>query len=109
MLQVGNLPKINQIQTKKTNTANTTNKMKLKNEQGLFEKTNKKEDKSSNGKFDISECAKSFAKGIFSPLTAIIKHPIATIGVVAATAAACTLVPVLGPIMAVGFGALSAF
>ena len=41
MLQVGNLPKINQIQTKKTNTANTTNKMKLKNEQGLFEKTNK--------------------------------------------------------------------
>ena len=109
MLQVGNLPEINQIQTKKTNTANTTNKMKLKNEQDLFKKTNKKEDKSSNGKFDISECAKSFAKGIFSPLTAIIKHPIATIGVVAATAAACTLVPVLGPIMAVGFGALSAF
>ncbi len=65
--------------------------------------------KNNNGKFDISECIKNFAKGVISPLTAIIKHPLMTIGVVGVTIAACQLIPVLGPILAIGFGGLSVF
>ena len=111
MMTVENLSKANQIQTKKiiATKKQAQQKTKFENKLDSFGKISKKEDKSSNGKFDVSECVKSFAKGVFSPLTAIIKHPVATIGVVAATIAACTLVPVLGPIMAVGFGALSIF
>lgn len=66
-------------------------------------------DKSTNGKFDFSEAGKHFLKGLISPITAVIKHPIATIGLVAGTIAACSLVPVLGPALAVGFGAYSLF
>ncbi len=65
--------------------------------------------KSNNSKFDFSECAKNFAKGVLSPLTAVVKHPIAAITTIAATTVACTVVPVLGPVMAVGFGILSVF
>lgn len=75
----------------------------------LFEKPNKKVDKSSNGKFDISECVKNFAKGLLSPITAVIKHPLMTIGTLAATVALCSVVPVMAPILAVGFGALSVY
>lgn len=67
------------------------------------------ENKSNNGKFDVSECAKNFGKGLLSPITAVFEHPIATIGMVGAAAIACTLVPVLGPLMAVGFAGLSLF
>jgi len=66
-------------------------------------------DKSSNGKFDLSEAGNNFVKGVLSPVTAIIKHPVATIGLVAATAAACAVVPVLGPVLAVGFGAMGVY
>jgi len=66
-------------------------------------------DKSNNGKFDISECAKNFIKGVISPVTAVIEHPVMTVGIIAASAAACTLVPVLGPAMGIGFAALSVF
>lgn len=66
-------------------------------------------DKSNNGKFDISEAAKNLGKGIISPITAMIKHPIASIALVAGTVAATTLVPVLGPVMAVGFGVASLY
>ena len=69
----------------------------------------KKVDKSNNGKFDFSEAGKNFLKGLISPITAVIKHPIATIGLVAGTITACSLVPVLGPALAVGFGAYSLF
>ena len=41
-----------------------------------FEKNYKKADKSSNDKFDFSECVKNFGKGLLSPITAIIKHPL---------------------------------
>ncbi len=68
-----------------------------------------KTDKSNNGKFDISEAGKNFLKGVISPITAVIKHPVATLGIIGATAAACALVPVLGPLTAIGFGALSLF
>ncbi len=72
-----------------------------------FEK--KKDDKSNNGKFDIAEAGKNFIKGVFSPLTAVIKHPVMTIAMVGVTAAACSLIPVLTPILGIGFGALSVF
>lgn len=65
--------------------------------------------KSNNGKFDVSEAGKNLVKGITSPITAMIKHPIATIGVIAATAAATTFVPVLCPVLVVGFGAASLY
>ncbi len=66
-------------------------------------------DKSNNGKFDASEAGKNFLKGILSPLTAVIKHPVITLATIGITAAACALVPVLGPILGIGFGALSIF
>lgn len=66
-------------------------------------------DKSSNGEFDLSEAGNNFVKGVLSPVTAIIKHPVATIGLVAATAAACAVVPVAGPVLAVTFGAMGAW
>ena len=84
-------------------------KAKIEYKHDSIEISSIKQDKSNNGKFDISECAKNFIKGVLSPLTAVIEHPVMTIGMVAATAVACSLVPVLGPIMAVGFGALSVF
>ncbi len=65
------------------------------------------QDASNDGKFTIKEALKNFGKGIISPITTIIKHPIMTIGAIAATALACSVVPVLTPILAVGFGALS--
>ncbi len=66
-------------------------------------------DKSNNGKFDFSQAAKNFGKGLISPITMMFKHPLATIGIVAATAAATSLVPVLGPLLAIGFGAASVY
>lgn len=68
-----------------------------------------KEDKSNNGKFDADEAITNFAKGLWSPVTVLIKHPIAAIGMLGGTAVACTLVPVLGPILAVGFGAMGVY
>lgn len=65
------------------------------------------EDKSNNNQFDFSEAAKNFGKGAISPVTAAIKHPFITAGVLAGTVAACSIVPVLGPAMLLGFGALS--
>lgn len=68
-----------------------------------------KEDRKNNGKFDVSEAVNNFGKGLCSPITALIKHPVAAIGMVGATAVACSLVPVLGPILAVGFGAIGIY
>ena len=67
-----------------------------------------KNDKSNNNEFDFSEAAKNFGKGAISPVTAAIKHPFLTVGLLAGTVAACSVVPVLGPAMLLGFGALSA-
>ncbi len=72
-----------------------------------FEK--KKVDKSNNGKFDITEALNNFGKGLLNPLTAVIKHPVITIAMIGITAAACSLIPVLTPILGIGFGALSLF
>ena len=63
--------------------------------------------KSNNNEFDISEAAKNFGKGVISPVTAAVKHPFLTVGLLAGTVAACSIVPVLGPAMLLGFGALS--
>lgn len=68
-----------------------------------------KEDKSKNGKFDVSEAVKNLGKGILSPFTAMIKHPVATVGLIAGTVALTTLIPVLTPVLAVGFGAVGLY
>ena len=64
---------------------------------------------SNDGNFSKKEAGKNFLKGILSPLKAVIEHPIISIGTVAVTGIACSLVPVLSPVMSVGFGALSIF
>lgn len=79
------------------------------NEKIFFAGKPQKIDNSNNGKFDMSEAGKNFFKGIFSPITAIIEHPIATVGMVAGTIAACSILPILGPALAVGFGAYSLY
>lgn len=104
MKNIENFPTSNAVQ----NNRNTNYGILKGQEADILEKTTDK-DKSNNGKFDISECIKNFAKGVFSPVTSVIQHPFMTIGVVAATAVACTLVPVLTPVMGIGFGALSVF
>lgn len=68
-----------------------------------------KEDKSKNGKFDVSEAIKNLGKGILSPFTAMIKHPVATVGLIAGTVALTTLIPVLTPVLAIGFGAVGIY
>lgn len=72
-----------------------------------FEKK-EKENKASNGKFDLSEASKNFFKGMISPITAMIKHPIITAGTVAATSVLCSIIPVAASIMTVGFGTVAA-
>lgn len=66
-------------------------------------------DKSKNNKFDISEAAKNFFKGVISPITGLIKHPMAGIAMIGGAALACIAVPALGPLMALGFGALGVY
>lgn len=62
-----------------------------------------------DGKFSKKEAGKNFLKGIFSPLKAIVEHPILSVGTAAVAGIACSLVPILSPIMSIGFGALSIF
>lgn len=69
----------------------------------------RKVDKTNNGQFDADVAANNFCKGLLSPITAIIKHPIATIGVVGATALACAAIPVLAPATAIVFGAIGVY
>ncbi|MBR6098487.1 hypothetical protein IKP85_01945 [bacterium] len=68
-----------------------------------------KDDKSNNGKFDISEAHRNFIKGMISPVTAIFKHPLAALGIIGGTAAACMIIPALAPITVVGFGVLGIY
>ena len=63
---------------------------------------------SNDGKFTFKEAAKNFGKGIISPLKVIIDHPVMALGTIAAAGAACSMVPVLTPVLTIGFGALSA-
>lgn len=107
MFAIENVKNINRNSFPELKSCDIKRTIELENKPDTFEK--KKIDKSANGKFDVSECIKNFAKGVLSPITAVVKHPLITAGTVAVTAAACTLVPVLGPIMAVGFGTLSVF
>ena len=71
--------------------------------------SNSKNTKSSNGKFDASEAGKNFVNGMIDPFKAIIKHPVASLGMIGGTAVACMLVPALGPVTVAGFGALGIF
>ena len=76
---------------------------------GKTDNFEKRTDKSNNGKFDLSEAGKNFLKGIISPVTALVKHPLMTIGIIGGTILTCSLVPVLAPVTAIGFGALSLY
>lgn len=68
-----------------------------------------KKDPSCDNKFTKLEALKNFGKGIISPLKAIVQHPFISIGMIGATIAACMAVPALGPLMTIGFGALSLY
>ena len=72
-------------------------------------KCTKKIDPTNDGKFSFWQAAKNFGKGLISPITVIFKHPLMTLATVAAVGAACFFVPVLTPILTLGFGALSVF
>ncbi len=86
-----------------------TPKLEYVNDEVQIKTKKAKEDKSNNGKFDVSECLKNFVKGVLSPLAVIKEHPIMAIGMSVLTITACTFVPVIGPVMGIGFGLLSAF
>lgn len=83
---------------------------KLKNKVAVQTFTSRRNfDKTNNGQFDADVAANNFCKGLLSPITAIIKHPIATIGVVGATALACSVAPILAPATAIVFGAMGIY
>lgn len=83
---------------------------KLKNKAAVQTFTSRRNfDKTNNGEFDANVAANNFCKGLLSPITAIIKHPIATIGVVGATALACSVAPILAPATAIVFGAMGIY
>lgn len=83
---------------------------KLKNKAAVQTFTSRRNfDKTNNGEFDADVAANNFCKGLLSPITAIIKHPIATIGVVGATALACSVAPILAPATAIVFGAMGIY
>lgn len=52
---------------------------KLKNNRAVPQTftSHRTKDKTNNGQFDIDVALNNFGKGLFSPITAIIKHPIA--------------------------------
>lgn len=83
---------------------------KLKNKAAVQTFTSRRNfDKTNNGEFNANVAANNFCKGLLSPITAIIKHPIATIGVVGATALACSVAPILAPATAIVFGAMGIY
>lgn len=83
---------------------------KLKNKATFQTFTSRRNfDKTNNRQFDADVAANNFCKGLLSPITAIIKHPIATIGVVGATALACSVAPILAPATAIVFGAMGIY
>lgn len=83
---------------------------KLKNKAAVQTFTSRRNfDKTNNGEFNANVAANNFCKGLLSPITAIIKHPIATIWVVGATALACSVAPILAPATAIVFGAMGIY
>lgn len=82
---------------------------KLKNKAVQTFTSRRNFDKTNNGEFDANVAANNFCKGLLSPITAIIKHPITTIGVVGATALACSVAPILAPATAIVFGAMGIY
>lgn len=83
---------------------------KLKNKATFQTFTSRRNfDKTNNRQFDADVAANNFCKGLLSPITAIIKHPIATIGVVGATALACSVAPILAPATAIVFGTMGIY
>lgn len=73
----------------------------------LFEQ--EKKSATNDGKFTVLEASKNLATGILSPIKAFVDHPLIAIGTIATIGTACLAVPVLTPILTIGFGALSLF
>jgi hypothetical protein len=84
--------------------------MSSKDDLDLTSKTEqKKSEQESKQDFSLLRASKNFLKGVASPVTALIQHPVMAIGVLALGIGACTLVPALVPVMVVGFGGLSLY
>jgi hypothetical protein len=84
--------------------------MSSKDDLDLTSKTEQKNaEKQSKQAFSVIQAAKNFLKGVVSPVTALIQHPLMAIGALALGIGACTLVPALVPVMVVGFGGLSLY
>lgn len=64
---------------------------------------------SSNCGFSFGNTIKKFFKGIFSPFTVFFEHPVIALAALVTGIAACSLIPVLIPIIGVGFGAYSIY
>ena len=93
---------------KQFNKSSYAQRVNFKSEQDEFVKTSKSE-ASNDGKFTAKEALLNLGKGLISPVTVLVKHPIATLGTLAGVGLACFAVPALTPILTVGFGALSLF
>lgn len=70
---------------------------------------NKKVVSSENDKFSFKDAGINLGKGLISPITVMIQHPLKTLGVLAATGAATLVMPAIVPIMLVGFGGYSLY
>jgi len=101
--------------------SNQSNFERLNNDFKNFTRTNKdsfvkeasvnkeKINETNDGKFSFKVALKNFVKGVVSPLVIMAKHPVATLGTLIGIGVACAVAPVLGPILTVGFGAVSAW
>lgn len=75
-----------------------------------FTARSEKRNSSNDGKFSIFTAAKEFVKGaVVRPIKAMIKHPLLTIGTLAAAALAVSAAPILLPIMVMGGLAYGAY
>lgn len=66
-------------------------------------------DASNDNQFTKKEALKNFVSGMLSPLKGIKEHPFISLGMIAASAVLCSLIPVMTPVMTLTFGAASLF
>jgi hypothetical protein len=59
--------------------------------------------------FSMKQAAKNLLKGMVSPVTALLKHPVKALAMLAGTVVLATLAPVTVPLMLAGFAAMSLF
>ena len=66
----------------------------------------KKEDNNPDT-FSKTNAGKHFIKGVISPVTNVIKHPVTSLCAFGVVAGVCSLVPVLSSVLTIGFGVFS--